>query len=84
MNHYIKADSEVDGCEGAYYSPAKCMLAGDFLYNSRPVKARGWPTFEVGAATVVVAHLERAERQGQLRGTDYIEAQKTPKLLNSA
>ena len=84
MDHYIKADSEVEGYEGAYYSPAVCMLAGDFWYNSRPVEDRGWPTFEVGAAKVVVAHLERAERQGQLRGTHYTEAQKTPKLLNSA
>lgn len=84
MDHYIKADSEIDGYEGAYYSPAECMLAGDFWYNSRAVEKRGWPTFEVGAAMVVVSHLERAQRQGQLRGTHYTEAQKTPKLLNSA
>ena len=66
------------------WSPVAVLqsVTADFYYNARPVESRGWPTFEVGAATVVVAHLDRAERRGQLRGTPYAEAQKTWKLMD--
>ena len=55
-------------------------LAAEHSYNSRPVNQRGWPTFEVGAATTVVAHLDQSMKL--LKGSKYANASGVPKLLN--
>ncbi|EOD20386.1 hypothetical protein EMIHUDRAFT_242059 [Emiliania huxleyi CCMP1516] len=46
--------------------PPALAGAGIFpYYNSRPYDERGWCVFEQGAASVVLAHFEEAERQGR-------------------
>ena len=36
----------------------------DPLYNLRPYRSRGWPTFETAAASIMLAHLTKRKRRG--------------------
>jgi hypothetical protein len=35
------------------------------MYNLRPYRSRGWPTFETSAASIVLAHLTQLKRRGE-------------------
>ena len=54
-----------EGARTAMRAVQKRGLTAYSLYNDRPYAARGWPTFESGAATLAEAHLKQEAQQDQ-------------------
>ena len=53
------------------------------MYNLRPYRSRGWPTFETSAASLVLAHLTQRKRQGKELPYKLKQAEEGgPKLMN--
>jgi len=53
------------------------------MYNLRPYRSRGWPTFETSAASIMLAHLTQRKRRGLALSDELKQAEKSgPKLIN--
>jgi hypothetical protein len=53
------------------------------MYNLRPDRSRGWPTFETTAASIVVAHLTQLKQRGVALPDLVARAEaSSPKLIN--
>jgi len=53
------------------------------MYNLRPYRSRGWPTFETTAASIVLAHLTQLKQRGEALPDLVAQAEKSvPKLIN--
>ena len=55
----------------------------DPMYNLRPYRSRGWPTFETSAASIMLAHLTQCKRRGLALPPHVAKAEESgPKLIN--
>jgi hypothetical protein len=53
------------------------------MYNLRPYRSRGWPTFETSAASIMLAHLTKRKRRGLALSDELKQAEESgPKLIN--
>jgi hypothetical protein len=53
------------------------------MYNLRPYRSRGWPTFETSAASIMLAHLTKRTRRGLALPPRVAQAEESgPKLIN--
>jgi hypothetical protein len=53
------------------------------MYNLRPYRSRGWPTFETSAASIMLAHLTQCKRRGLALPPHVAKAEESgPKLIN--
>jgi hypothetical protein len=53
------------------------------MYNLRPYRSRGWPTFETSAASIMLAHLTKREQRGLALPPRVAQAEEScSKLIN--